>query len=127
MITFHSAARLTVQTPPAPGSANLPHPLAISTGICRLALRNDLLVPLLNEAAEQPVAVDFELQPLAYRIPAGSWLRLEISTGETPRYLPRLLTSDRSGISRKVENSVWHTPRYPSRIILPVLNKAPPA
>ena len=118
------AARLTVLPPPGICCLH-PAPLLISSGICRLALRSDPLLPMLSDGEQIPVQLNFQLHPVSVRIPVGSMLRLEITSGDSPRFLPVLLAP--SPAPRRWESTIWHNARHPSRLILPVLNKAPPS
>ena len=55
---------------------------------------------------------------------AGHRIRLEVSSSDFPRYARNLNTGNRSGMSAeilKARQTIHHSKRYPSRLVLPVI------
>ncbi|MFQ5547434.1 MAG: CocE/NonD family hydrolase [Woeseia sp.] len=65
-----------------------------------------------------------DLWATSYTVPAGHRIRVEISSSNFPRFARNLNNGEPFGTSDRVEiaeQSIYHTRRYPSRLVLPVM------
>jgi uncharacterized protein len=70
------------------------------------------------------LAVDVELYPTAYRIPAGHRLRVQVSGGAFPRFARNFGTPEPFGTATRARCcrfEIHHDPEHPSHVMLPVL------
>jgi uncharacterized protein len=103
------------------GAANL-----IQDGILRMGLREPGRGRRLLEPG-RVYAVEIDLWAIAYRIPAGHRLRVEISSSEFDRYDRNLNTAALPGESSEIvvaHQSVFHDATRPSHVRIPVLPAA---
>ena len=113
--------RLVAVPPDAPESAGR----VISRGAARLALPRCGPLCLHERKDDGPIALEIPLSPLAWRLPARSRLRLEISGGECPRFLPAL--ADRRIPAPRAHFTFHHSQERPSCLRLPIRpSRAPP-
>jgi putative CocE/NonD family hydrolase len=112
-------AKLTVVEPD--GAARI-----LADGLTRLRYR---------EGVERPVAyrpgtvaeVEIELGPTAYRFSPGQAIRLEVSSSNFPKFDRNLNTGRLQATEtqiRRARQAVYHGPQQPSRLMLPVLERA---
>lgn len=120
-------ARL-VAIPPATSCGDV---RTIAYGAYRLSLRYGLDNLVAFSPGTDHATLTFSLTPTIWHLPAGSQLRLELSSNDFPRYL--LGTNDLPPIGnascppfRIAHNTIECDIRGTSRLTLPVLNKAPP-
>lgn len=97
--------------------------LLIQEGILRASFRDRDALPS-SIVPGQIYRFDIDLWATSYTLPAGHKLRLEISSSNFPRFSRNLNNGEPFGTSDRVEVAeqvVHHSPQYPSRIILPVI------
>jgi len=97
------------------------NPAGQSLNICDGLLRLSPGQP--EAAADGTRRVRFELWPVAHRFPAGSRLRLHVSSGAHPRYARNTGTGEPLATATTVvtaQQAVYHDPARPSAVILPV-------
>lgn len=98
----------------------------LTDGLTRLRYR---------EGVERPVAyrpgtvaeVEIELGPTAYQFAPGEAIRLEVSSSNFPKFERNLNTGRLQAPEtqmRKARQEVYHGPERPSRLVLPVLQRA---
>jgi putative CocE/NonD family hydrolase len=97
--------------------------LNIQEGALRLRYRDSFVNPALaTPGAVYRVSVD--MRAIAYQLPAGHRLRLQISSSNFPR-LERNLNTGGNNFDESqpvtATNRVWRAPDYPSAMILPVM------
>jgi putative CocE/NonD family hydrolase len=95
----------------------------VTDGIRRLAPET---VPAadVEAGADGILAVQVELGPTAYRLPAGHRIRLQVSAGAFPRYARNFGTGEPFGTATRAVRGrvdVYHDAAHPARLILPVL------
>jgi len=74
------------------------------------------------ERTPQPIKV--VLWPTSHVFLTGHRIRIEISSSNFPRYDRNLNSGDTSvdaTVSHIAHQQIYHTPRYPSHIVLPVI------
>jgi putative CocE/NonD family hydrolase len=67
---------------------------------------------------------DIDLGDTATHVPAGSRLRLEVSSSNFPKYTRNASTGERAEIATELKTAVqtiWHSPKFRSRVVLPIL------
>ncbi len=116
-------ARLVLLPPRGPARA-------IAFGAARLALRYgaEQLVAY-SPTADASTTLNLPLQPIAWQLPAGTRLRLEVSTNDFPRFplAANALPEKKSPAApRSVRNTIEFDTRGTSRLTLPIFNKDPP-
>jgi uncharacterized protein len=68
--------------------------------------------------------VDVELNPTAYRIPAGHRIRVQVSGGAFPRFARNLGTGEPFGSAtrgRRCRFEIYGDSQHPAHVLLPVL------
>jgi len=71
--------------------------------------------------------IDIELWPTAYHFRKGQRLRVQVSSGAHPRFARNLGTGEPLATGTKMQaanQTIYHDPAHPSRIILPVTTNA---
>jgi hypothetical protein len=98
--------------------------LLIQEGILRASFRD-------KDADPSPIVpgeiytYTIDLWATSYTVPAGHKLRVEISSSNFPRFTRNLNNGETFGMSNRIEiaeQTIYHTGRYPSRLVLPVIN-----
>lgn len=101
--------------------------LNIQSGVLRLRYRNGLLAPELARPGER-YRVRVHMRDIAYLVPAGHRLRLQIAGSDFPRLERNLQTGGRNydeTAAVVAENRVFHGAGIESYVELPVLGRAP--
>ena len=94
----------------------------LTDGITRMSYRNGLLQRELIEPNEI-YEVDVDLFPTANVFKKGHRIRVDISSSNFPRWDVNPNTGEPLGLHRrsiKVDNTVYHSEKHPSHIILPI-------
>jgi putative CocE/NonD family hydrolase len=92
-------------------------------GVRRLDPRT-VPAPDVEVGADGVLAVDLELFPTAYRLRAGHRLRVQVSGGAFPRFVPNAGTGEPFGTAttgRPCRFEVFHDAAHPSHVTLSVL------
>jgi hypothetical protein len=92
-------------------------------GIRRLSPQS-VPAPGVQVGGDGVLAVDVELHPTAYRIPAGHRIRVQVTGGAFPRFARNLGTSEPFGSAtrgRHCRFEIHSDSRHPSHVLLPVL------
>jgi len=97
--------------------------LLIQEGILRASYRNreDDITPIIPG---EVYLFDIDLWATSYTVPAGHRLRVEISSSNFPRYARNLNNGEPFGMSDWIEvaeQTIHHSPDFPSRILLRVI------
>jgi len=99
--------------------------LLIQEGILRASHRNKNENPS-HINPDKIYKFNVDLWSTSYIIPAGHKLRLEISSSNFPRFARNLNNGEPFGMSDKLmiaEQAIYYGEQYPSRLLLPVMNK----
>ena len=99
--------------------------LLIQEGILRASHRNKNESPS-HINPDEIYKFNVDLWSTSYIIPAGHKLRLEISSSNFPRFARNLNNGEPFGMSDKLmiaEQAIYYGEQYPSRLLLPVMNK----
>lgn len=105
-------------------------PAGVSKNICDGLQRVAFVSNKAGDANGAPQCVRVELWPTAYRIAQGHRLRVQISSGAFPRWARNTGGGEPIGTATELHNamqSIYHSPAYPSAIILPLCTIAPDA
>ena len=97
--------------------------LNIQEGALRLRYRDSFVEPRLATPGEV-YRVSVDMRAIAYQLPAGHRLRLQISSSNFPRLERNLNTGGNNHDESEpviARNRVWRAPNYPSAVILPVM------
>lgn len=97
--------------------------LNIQEGALRLRYRESFTDPKLAKAGEV-YRVSVDMRAIAYQLPKGHRLRLQISSSNFPRLERNLNTGGNNYDESQpviAKNRVWRAPNYPSALILPVM------
>jgi uncharacterized protein len=100
--------------------------LNVADSIVRARYRESLRAAKLLEPG-QPVELTIEMYPTSLVFRKGHRIRLDISSSNFPRFDVNPNTGEPLNQNRRwriAENAVYHDPRHPSRIVLPIV---PPA
>ena len=68
--------------------------------------------------------------PTSYLFPAGSRIRLEISSSEFPQFAPNPNTGQPFGTDttwQVADQTIYHDPAHPSSVLLPIVPSDDPA
>ncbi len=96
--------------------------LLIQEGILRASFRDKSSNPAPIEPGK-PYVFEIDLWATSFTVPRGHRLRLEISSSNFPRFARNQNTGEPFGLSDRVviaEQTIFHTKKRPSRVILPV-------
>jgi hypothetical protein len=97
--------------------------LLIQEGILRASFRNvDEAPSNLEPGTVYKLTID--LWATSYTVPKGHTIRLEISSSNFPRFARNLNNGEAFGMSDRIEvatQTVHHSAKYPSRLVLPVM------
>jgi putative CocE/NonD family hydrolase len=77
-----------------------------------------------DPSGKEPIKITIELWPTSNVFLKGHKIRLEISSSNFPRYDRNLNTGDDAATAIKMlpaKQTVFHSEKYPSRIILPII------
>jgi putative CocE/NonD family hydrolase len=97
--------------------------LNVADGIVRARYRASLTTAKMLEPG-QAEEFTIEMYPTSLVFRRGHRLRLDVSSSNFPRFDVNPNTGDPLGFERRwrvAENSIYHDPRHPSRILLPVI------
>ena len=97
--------------------------LNIADGIVRTRYRNSLTQPKMLQPGEVS-ELSIELYPTSLVFQRGHRIRVDISSSNFPRFDVNPNTGEPLADNRRrqsAENTVYHDPKHPSRIILPVV------
>jgi putative CocE/NonD family hydrolase len=97
--------------------------LNIQEGALRLRYRDSFANPVLANPGEV-YRVSVDMRAIAYQLPKGHRLRLQISSSNFPRLERNLNTGGNNYDESEpviAKNRVWRAPNYPSAVILPVM------
>ncbi|MFQ6005102.1 MAG: CocE/NonD family hydrolase [Woeseia sp.] len=97
--------------------------LLIQEGILRASFRDKGSDPSPIEPGRVYTFM-IDLWATSYTVPAGHKIRVEISSSNFPRFARNLNNGEPFGMSDWIEiaeQSIYHTSRYPSRLVLPVM------
>ncbi len=97
--------------------------LNVQEGALRLRYRESYVNPTLLTPGEV-YRVSVELRAIAYQVPQGHRLRLQITSSNFPRLERNLNTGGNNYDEDRpatAQNRVWRAPNYPSALILPVM------
>jgi putative CocE/NonD family hydrolase len=95
----------------------------IAEGVIRARFRESLTHPTLL-TPERVYAYTLDLWSTSHVFKAGHRLRLEVSSSNFPRYDRNPNTGHEFGVDAEVrtaQQTVFHDPRYPSHLVLPVI------
>ncbi|MGH3156016.1 MAG: CocE/NonD family hydrolase, partial [Streptosporangiaceae bacterium] len=95
----------------------------IVDGIRRLSPQT-VPAPDVGAGEDGILAVDVELFPTAYRIPAGHRLRVQVSGGAFPRFARNFGTPEPFGTATRARScrfEIHHDAEHPSHVVLPIL------
>ncbi len=95
----------------------------LNNGILRTSLRDSLEHPV-PAVPGQPYRYTIEVWPTSYLVPAGSRVRVEISSSDYPQYAPNPNTGEPFGSSAAVQGAtqtILHDAEHPSSVVLPII------
>ncbi len=95
----------------------------LNNGIIRAAFRDSLEHPT-PIVPGQPYRYTIKIWPTSYQVPAGSRVRLEISSSDFPQYAPNPNTGEPFGQSAAVQGAtqtIFHDAEHPSSVVLPII------
>jgi putative CocE/NonD family hydrolase len=99
--------------------------ILLNNGILRASFRNSLEKPEPIEPG-RIYAYEIAIWPTSNLFKAGHRIRLEISSSNFPHYDRNPNTGRRSGMDKELviaDQTVYHDPEHPSRIVLPVMSE----
>ena len=97
--------------------------LLIQEGILRASFRDKDVDPSPIEPGTVYLFT-IDLWATSYTVPAGHKLRMEISSSNFPRFARNLNNGETFGMSDRIqvaEQTIYHSNRYPSRLVLPIM------
>ncbi|WP_040748879.1 CocE/NonD family hydrolase [Nocardia transvalensis] len=95
----------------------------LNNGIIRAAFRDSLERPS-PIVPGQPYQYTIKIWPTSYQVPAGSRIRVEISSSDYPQYAPNPNTGEPFGSSAAVQGAtqtILHDADHPSAVVLPII------
>ncbi|MFF0492343.1 CocE/NonD family hydrolase [Nocardia sp. NPDC004068] len=95
----------------------------LNNGILRAAFRDSLENPT-PIVPGQPYRYSIKIWPTSFLVPAGSRLRIEISSSDYPQYAPNPNTGEPFGLGTATQSAtqtILHDPDHPSSVTLPII------
>ncbi|NUS43325.1 MAG: CocE/NonD family hydrolase [Mycobacteriaceae bacterium] len=100
----------------------------LNNGIIRAAFRDSLAEPT-PIVAGQPYKFTIRIWPTSYLVPAGSRIRIALSSSDYPQYAPNPNTGEPFGSSTRTQpavQTIYVDAAHPSSVTLPVIPAADP-